>query len=80
MIVSYCSASLNIRLSHHAPSVPNITLYYIFFHFSLMIFRLLIVNLIDLQDIYTIDESIPQTVRSYLQCMAKVTGVLLYAR
>lgn len=31
------------------------------------------------QDMYTIDESIPQTVRSYLQCMAKVTGILLYS-
>ena len=32
------------------------------------------------QDIYTVDESIPQTVRSYLQCIAKVTGVILYSR
>ncbi|RYG58976.1 hypothetical protein EON64_20730, partial [archaeon] len=30
------------------------------------------------KDIYTIDEQIPQTVRSYLSTMAKVTGVLLY--
>jgi ABC-type multidrug transport system fused ATPase/permease subunit len=31
------------------------------------------------KDIYTIDESIPQTIRSYFQCLAKVTGVLLYS-
>ena len=30
------------------------------------------------QDIYTIDESIPQTVRWYLGCLAKVSGTLLY--
>eukprot|EP01039_Chlorochromonas_danica_P007900 gene7900-8715_t len=30
------------------------------------------------KDIYTIDEQIPQTVRSYLATVAKVTGVLIY--